>query len=151
MDCVQCFFHGAVLTARQYPMALGWRDQNNGAGGALIRNARSRAGESAADFFQRTAPAAEPVPQRRRCIPRFHKRGYGRAGGGQCFAARQFLGCGVGRSPCCFFFIHCLSGARVPPSAARCRSRGATHAYSGEQAPFSLSSPAILSRCHSRA
>jgi hypothetical protein len=33
-------------------------------------------------------------------------------------------------------------------SVARHPSRGATHVYPGEQTPYSLSSPAILSRQH---
>jgi len=39
-----------------------------------------------------------------------------------------------------------LAVACVPQPVARHRLRGATHVYAGEQTPFSLSSPAILSR-----
>jgi len=39
-----------------------------------------------------------------------------------------------------------LLRTRVPQPVARHRSPGATHVHSGEQTPFSLSSPAILSR-----
>ena len=65
------------------------------------------------------------------------------------FAARQFWGHTVYRSSWCWFFIHSLSGARVPHLVARQPVRRvATHAL-GEQTPLSLSSPAILTRPHS--
>ena len=76
------------------------------------------------------------------------------------FAAGQPWGHGVCRSSWCLLFrSFWLSGARVPqlPSSiadlrrmdvARHRSRGATHAYSGEQTPLLLSAKAILTRPH---
>src|ERR1039458_5353390 len=66
------------------------------------------------------------------------------------FGSGQARTSGVCRSSSCLLFDHSLFGARVPQLVARHRLHGATHAYSGEQTPCSLSSPAILSRRMSR-
>ena len=58
----------------------------------------------------------------------------------------SFGGRGVDTSSWCLLFVLMLSGAQVPQLVARHRSRGATHAYSGEQTPLSLSPKAILTR-----